>query len=167
MRYSSTAVLIALALTACNQSTGEKSPEAPGIGGNPAAGDSPAPAASGALSDAGGSDAGIPEQGIPAALRGRWGQSPADCEPGRGDAKGLMIVSPTTLTFYDSVGKIAAIESSSATALKARFSFSGEGMAWKRVETLELRDGGNALVRSEADASRSARGSFTYIPCPQ
>ena len=29
---------------------------------------------------------------IPAAIRGRWGLVPADCEPGRSDAKGLLTI---------------------------------------------------------------------------
>ena len=31
---------------------------------------------------------------IPAALRGRWGMTPADCTSTRGDAKGLLEIGP-------------------------------------------------------------------------
>src|SRR5215212_795465 len=43
-----------------------------------------------------------PAATIPAALQGRWGLSPADCMPGRSDAKGLLIISPGELRFYES-----------------------------------------------------------------
>ena len=34
---------------------------------------------------------------IPAAIRGRWGLTPADCTSTRGDAKGLLEIGPDTL----------------------------------------------------------------------
>ena len=43
-----------------------------------------------------------PTATIPAGLQGRWGLTPADCVPGRSDAKGLLIISPGELRFYES-----------------------------------------------------------------
>src|SRR5215210_8614734 len=39
---------------------------------------------------------------IPASLHGRWGLTPADCTSTRGDAKGLLIVGPDEIRFYES-----------------------------------------------------------------
>ena len=41
---------------------------------------------------------------LPAAMRGRWGLTPMDCTSTRGDAKGLMIVGPSELRFYEFAG---------------------------------------------------------------
>ena len=107
---------------------------------------------------------GIPEFGIPVALQGNWGLVPADCTSKRGDAKGLLRVSATTLTFYESVGKLGAIKSSSDNSVRADFSFSGEGMTWKREETLTV--SGNKLTRTERGGDEPGSGGpFTYTRC--
>src|SRR5690349_16626028 len=41
-------------------------------------------------------------EAIPASLQGRWGLSPMDCTSTRGDAKGLLIIGPADLKFYES-----------------------------------------------------------------
>ena len=43
-----------------------------------------------------------PASSIPAALQGRWGLTPADCMPGRSDAKGLLTITADGLRFYES-----------------------------------------------------------------
>lgn len=98
-------------------------------------------------------------------MRGRWGLVSADCESGRSDAKGLMIVSPTTITFYESVGRVSAITSSSEDKLDARFAFSGEGMNWDREVTLQLSEDGDILRRTDAGGPDSASDQFIYKRC--
>ncbi|WP_198591816.1 hypothetical protein [Tsuneonella flava] len=161
MRYLPTITILLLTLAACGRSepnqgnTGnEKSPT------GSLSGSSATPTPSASLPH---SQQGIPEQGIPVSMRGRWGLVPADCKKGRSDAKGLMIVSPTTITFYESVGQISDINSSSDDKLDAQFAFSGEGMNWNRDVTFQLRDGGETLLRTDADESASSR--FTYKRC--
>src|SRR3954452_16808212 len=44
----------------------------------------------------------VPASAIPPALHGRWGLTPMDCTSTRGDAKGLLIVGPADLKFYES-----------------------------------------------------------------
>ncbi|HEY8603901.1 hypothetical protein [Tsuneonella suprasediminis] len=152
-----------LALSACNQNapdennTNSETSPTGSMSGSPA---TPTPSAS--LPH---SQQGIPEQGIPISMRGRWGLVTADCERGRSDAKGLMIVSPTTITFYESVGQVSSIRSSSDGKLVARFSFSGEGMNWEREITFELSGDGEALFRTDADGPESTNGRFTYKRC--
>ena len=105
---------------------------------------------------------GIPEFGIPVALQGNWGLVPADCTSKRGDAKGLLRISATTLTFYESVGKLGAIRSSSDSAIRANFAFTGEGMNWTRE--VELTANGNKLTRTERGGEQPG-GPFTYTKC--
>ena len=38
------------------------------------------------------------------ALQGNWGMVPADCTSTRGDNKGLLRITATTLQFYESLG---------------------------------------------------------------
>jgi hypothetical protein len=103
--------------------------------------------------------------GIPEPLRGRWGLVAADCEPGRSDAKGLLIVGPDKLTFYESVGTLGEASERTPTRLRARFAFTGEGMSWNRDMLLEAEDGGKALVRQEFGAD-AAPDPFRYMRCP-
>ena len=111
------------------------------------------------------SKTGMPEFGIPVAAQGRWGLVPADCTSTRGDAKGLLTVSATTLTFYESRGTLTRIAERSDTRLRATFAFSGEGMTWTRDEVLDVQDGGKTLIRREYGED-AAPGPFKYARCP-
>ena len=105
-----------------------------------------------------------PEEGIPQSLQGRWGLTAADCTSTRGDAKGLLTVSATTLTFYESVGRLGAVENRTRNAIRAEFAFTGEGMTWTRDLALEATDGGETLVRREYGED-AAPGPFEYTRC--
>jgi hypothetical protein len=96
---------------------------------------------------------------IPAAMYGRWGLTPGDCTSTRGDAKGLLIVSPNQLKFYESVGKPAGELKISADSASGDYVFSGEGMTWKKYQVLEIQSG--KLVRTES----SPMASYTYARC--
>ncbi|HEX6410507.1 MAG TPA: hypothetical protein VFZ88_07935 [Sphingomicrobium sp.] len=96
---------------------------------------------------------------IPASLHGRWGLTPGDCTSTRGDAKGLLIVSAQSLKFYESLAKPAGPLKASPNSASGDFTFTGEGMTWKKFEALELQD--NKLVRTESDPM----ASFTYARC--
>ncbi|WEK44581.1 MAG: hypothetical protein P0Y64_07280 [Candidatus Sphingomonas colombiensis] len=84
---------------------------------------------------------------IPAAFQGRWGLVPADCTSTRGDAKGLMLVEPDRLTFYESRATVTQLATISPTEIKATLAFSGEGQSWEQETPLTLEDNGNALTR--------------------
>lgn len=102
---------------------------------------------------------------IPSAIRGRWGLVAADCEPGRADAKGLLEIDPTVLTFYESRGKLDSIREAGPDRIDAGFDFSGEGMTWQRRMVLEVLDGGDTLVRREY-GEEAAPGPLRYMRCP-
>jgi hypothetical protein len=101
---------------------------------------------------------------IPAGLQGRWGLTAADCIPGRADAKGLMIVGPTTLRFYESLGTLGALGERSETRIAGSFAFTGEGQTWQRQIVLDASEGPDRLVRTESGADIPA-ASYRYTRC--
>jgi hypothetical protein len=103
--------------------------------------------------------------GIPEPLRGSWGLVAADCEPGRSDAKGLLVISADKLKFYESVGTLGEASERTPMRLRASFALTGEGMTWNRDMLLDVRDGGKALVRQEFGAD-AAPAPLRYMRCP-
>ena len=100
-----------------------------------------------------------PAAAIPSALHGRWGLTPADCTSTRGDNKGLLIIGPEQLQFYESRATPVANVKSAVDTFSADFAFTGEGQSWTRFQTLALQ--GEKLVRTES----SPMASFTYARC--
>jgi len=101
---------------------------------------------------------------IPRMLRGRWGMVPADCTSVHGDAKGLMEISPTTLTFYESRGTLRTIKETEPSRLRALYDFEGEGMQWKRDMLLTVQDDGQTLIRQEFGEG-AAPEAYRYKRC--
>jgi len=100
-----------------------------------------------------------PAKTIPAALHGRWGLTPMDCTSARGDAKGLLVVGPSEVRFYESRAVPAQDAQSGTDSISGHFSFTGEGQTWTKFEALELK--GAELVRTESNPT----ASFTYAKC--
>lgn len=156
------ALAAALSLAACGQNDTPADDVAATDGPDEAAPaiTAPAPTPTPTPTDA----VGIPEFGIPVALQGRWGMVPADCTSTRGDAKGLLGISATTLTFYESFARLGSIKNRSDTAIRADFSFTGEGMEWSREESLIVE--GDTLTRTEKGGDEPGSGGpFTYTRC--
>jgi hypothetical protein len=111
--------------------------------------------------NAAGSHGSVPAPGgtIPAALLGRWGLTPGDCTSARGDAKGLLIVEPDRIRFYESRAVPSPGIQVSADSVSGNFAFTGEGQEWTKYETLERQ--GDKLVRTERDPI----ATFTYVRC--
>jgi hypothetical protein len=101
----------------------------------------------------------VPAATIPAALRGRWGLSPADCTSTRGDAKGLLVVSPGQLRFYESTAVPGGDVQTDLNSISGHFAFTGEGQSWTKYEALKLDK--QVLVRTEANPT----ASFSYAKC--
>ena len=97
-------------------------------------------------------------------MQGRWGLVAADCEPDHADAKGLLTITADKLRFYESVGTLGDIREGAENRIRASFDFEGEGMEWQRDMTLELQDGGSALVRREFGAE-AATEPLRYSRC--
>ena len=96
---------------------------------------------------------------IPASMQGRWGLVPADCTSTRGDAKGLLTVTPDMLQFYESRAKLTKVVGHWPEKLKAEFAFTGEGQSWTRTETLSLTNSSNTLVREDEELQKPLRYS--------
>jgi len=96
---------------------------------------------------------------IPAAVQGRWGLSPADCTSTRGDAKGLLVVEPDRLRFYESRAVPSPGIQVEADSVSGNFAFTGEGQEWVKYQSLERQ--GDKLVRTERDPV----ATFTYVRC--
>ena len=96
---------------------------------------------------------------IPAALQGRWGLTPADCNSARGDAKGLLVVTAGELRFYESRAAPSPAAEADSDSINGNFRFTGEGQTWTKFETLERKN--NTLVRTESNPA----ASYTYAKC--
>jgi hypothetical protein len=100
-----------------------------------------------------------PAAAIPASLQGRWGLTPADCTSTRGDAKGLLVITPGELRFYESRAVPSPGAQTDDNSISGNFHFTGEGQSWTKFETLERRK--DELVRTETDPT----ASYTYAKC--
>ena len=100
---------------------------------------------------------------IPEQFRGRWALVPADCK-GDAAAKGLLVINDARLTFYESRGTLDRIDAwEPANRFTANYGFSGEGMNWERVITLERN--GPKLRRTE-EGGEEGPVDLTYTRCP-
>ena len=102
---------------------------------------------------------------IPNQFHGRWALTANDCKPEFASAaKGLMVVNDSRLTFYESRGTLDRIDSwTPANRFTANYGFSGEGMTWERVITLERT--GSKLRRTEKGGDEGPV-DLTYTACP-
>jgi len=101
---------------------------------------------------------------IPLAIRGRWGLVAADCTSRNGDAKGLVEISGTVLSFYESRGTLVSVIEWTPRRLHGDFDFEGEGMSWKREMELDLQPDGKVLVRRD-HGEDSIPGPLRYRRC--
>jgi hypothetical protein len=100
-----------------------------------------------------------PAAAIPAALQGRWALAPNDCTSIRGDAKGLLVIGPGELRFYESRAVPGANVATSADSISGEFAFTGEGQTWSKFQALQRKK--EELVRTESNPN----ASFTYAKC--
>lgn len=102
---------------------------------------------------------------IPSQFHGRWALTLNDCKPEFASAaKGLMVVNDSRLTFYESRATPDRIDTwTPANRFTANYGFSGEGMTWERVVTLERT--GSKLRRTEKGGEEGPV-DLTYTACP-
>ncbi len=101
---------------------------------------------------------------IPSPFRGRWALVPADCTSTGGDAKGLLTISDTRLTFYEARATLSKVLGATDDSFDARYSFSGEGQTWERNERYKL-VGGKLQRRTDAEAGQEPPVNLTYSRC--
>jgi hypothetical protein len=98
---------------------------------------------------------------IPAAFRGRWGMVPEDCTSTRGDAKGLLVIEPTAINFFESRGTLTKVTGDFPENFTGTFAFTGEGENWTNSQNLKLTDSSNKLIRKQSGIAQP----FTYKRC--
>ena len=150
--------LLALALTACQQS-GDRS----NLQGS-ASGEINSTSSSPDAGNASGSSAAPAAATIPAQYHGRWGLVAADCTSTRGDAKGLLTIDGARLVFYEARGTVGQILGTTATSFDARYDFTGEGQTWKRTERLSVVNG-KLQRRTDAEPGQEPPVNLTYTRC--
>ena len=96
---------------------------------------------------------------IPTALQGRWALAPRDCTSNRGDAKGLLVITPDDLRFYESRAVPAEDVGADKTSIAGNFAFTGEGQGWTKYEALKVEK--QTLTRTETKPT----ASFSYAKC--
>lgn len=101
---------------------------------------------------------------IPAAIRGRWGLHARDCTSVHGDAKGLMEISASAISFYESRGDLIRIGDRQPTHIRADFAFSGEGMTWQQDMSLDMQRDGRTLIRRDFGEGSSSK-NLRYTRC--
>jgi hypothetical protein len=119
----------------------------------------PANASTSAPNQAAPAESGEPVARIPVSLQGRWGLTPTDCTSTRGDAKGLLVIGPNELRFYESRARPSPGAQADQDSITGNFRFTGEGQSWTKFETIE-RDR-QRLVRTESNPA----ASYTYAKC--
>jgi hypothetical protein len=96
---------------------------------------------------------------IPAGLHGHWALAPTDCTAEPSDSKGLLVIGPGGLRFPESRAVPAPGVQTSPESISGDFAFAGEGKAWTRYQSLQIKK--NKLIRTQSNPS----ATFTYARC--
>lgn len=96
---------------------------------------------------------------IPSAVQGRWALAPSDCSSPAAKAKGLLVVTPTSLRFFESVAVPASDVGVDESSIGGNFAFTGEGRSWTKYEALKFAN--HRLTRTEINPT----ASFSYAKC--
>ena len=103
---------------------------------------------------------------IPAALRGRWGFTVADCRSGPPRPEGLLEIGAAELRFHESRARLARVAEIGPERIVAEFEYVGEGETRVLRESYHLMPGGRALVRRDASNAPRAESDL-YRRCPE
>ena len=90
---------------------------------------------------------------VPPSFVGRWGLTPADCDPDRADTKGLLTIASDKLSFYESKGRVDRITRHSPYDVTLALDMTGEGQSWTSTMRLTLDAASTRLIRTEGDRS--------------
>ena len=90
---------------------------------------------------------------IPTSFVGRWGMTPADCDPDGSAVKGLMTITDDSLKFWESKGNVQQIARRSPYDITLTLAMTGEGQSWTSTTRLVLDAAATELVRTEESRS--------------
>jgi hypothetical protein len=96
---------------------------------------------------------------IPAGLHGQWALSPTDCTATPSDSKGLLVIGSDGLRFPGSRAVPAPGVQTSPESVSGDFAFAGEGKAWTKYQSLQIKK--DKLRRTESNPT----ATFTYARC--
>lgn len=162
MKQIAAAVLLALALAACQQADDNIAIDESNTTNTEIETLPPDETVTNVENEAGSTEVQLPTTLlIPAAFQGRWGMVPADCTSTSGDTKGLITIDGDSIKFYESRGKLNKIMLSAPENFTGNFAFTGEGESWTNSQNFKLTGSGNTLVRNETDIAES----YTYQRC--
>jgi hypothetical protein len=99
------------------------------------------------------------EHDIAEPFLGEWGMTKADCDPSRPDRKGLVVIKPDKLVYYESRGSVTSINRDSPNQITLQLSMDGEGQQWQATDVLKLNPVGTQLQRTEQGQT------YTYDRC--
>lgn len=100
-----------------------------------------------------------PTATIPASLQGRWALAPSDCSAPPSAARGLLIVTPENLHFFESSAVPSSDVGADESSIGGNFAFTGEGRSWIKYEALKFAN--HRLTRTEINPTVS----FSYAKC--
>ena len=141
---------VLLTLAACSGSPSEDADEATvGTEAPDVATPSPEPTVSPTTTDPDAVPTVAAGTGIPQPVRGQWGINDADCTGDASAAKGLIMIGPDRVEFYESVARLGRIKERDDSRIRATFDFTGEGQTWTMDMVLDAQDNGDTLVRRD------------------
>lgn len=88
---------------------------------------------------------------IPAAFRGRWAGDAASCSGPRDEM--ALTITGDTLRFYESEGRVEAVDIASPRDATVEADFTGEGESWRDTRRLALSENGDTLTITIAGTS--------------
>jgi hypothetical protein len=86
---------------------------------------------------------------IPTSFVGRWGMTPADCDPDGPAVKGLLTITDDSLKFWESKGNVQQIARRSPYDITLELAMTGEGQSWTSTTRLVLDAAATELVRTD------------------
>lgn len=125
-------------LAACGQAGAPASPPAA-----PATAEPPAPPAP------------VAQATLPAGFLGRWAADAAACAVTGHESR--LVVSPTDLTFHESIGRIRGVVAAGDRVADVTADFEGEGETWSRDMRLSLSADDQTLTIEYPDGDASSR----------
>lgn len=90
---------------------------------------------------------------IPTSFVGRWGMTPADCDPDGPAVKGLLTITDDSLKFWESKGNVQQIVRHSPYDITLDLTMTGEGQSWTSTTRLVLDAAATQMVRTEDSRS--------------
>jgi hypothetical protein len=84
---------------------------------------------------------------MPQPFVGRWGLTSEDCTGTAGNNKGLMVIAPDLISFYEARAAVRDLQVISPTEVRVTLALTREGQDWTQETPLKFEEGGTKLSR--------------------